>query len=44
MFGRKGYHGRAPREGMSFMFGDNGMLLALFPRAKDARQGGCGLV
>jgi len=29
-FGLKGYHGMEPREGMSFMSDDDGMLLALF--------------
>jgi len=29
-FGLRGYNGMEPREGMSFMSDDNGMLLALF--------------
>jgi lactoylglutathione lyase len=29
-FGLKGYHGTAPRESMSFLSDDHGMLLALF--------------
>ena len=33
-FGLCGYHGMEPREGMSFMSDDDGMLLALFRAAK----------
>ncbi len=33
-FGLRGYHGMEPREGMSFMSDDDGMLLALFRSAK----------
>jgi catechol 2,3-dioxygenase-like lactoylglutathione lyase family enzyme len=32
-FGLKGYNGMKPREGMSFMSDDSGMLLALFRAA-----------
>jgi catechol 2,3-dioxygenase-like lactoylglutathione lyase family enzyme len=33
-FGLKGYNGMEPREGMSFMSDENGLLLALFRSAK----------
>jgi lactoylglutathione lyase len=33
-FGLRGYHGMEPRQGMSFMSDDNGMLLALFRTRK----------
>ena len=33
-FGLKGYNGMEPREGMSFMSDDGGMLLALFRNEK----------
>ena len=33
-FGLKGYNGMEPREGISFMSDDSGMLLALFRSAK----------
>lgn len=33
-FGLRGYNGMEPREGMSFMHDDSGMLLALFRAAK----------
>jgi catechol 2,3-dioxygenase-like lactoylglutathione lyase family enzyme len=33
-FGLRGFNGMEPREGMSFMSDDNGMLLALFRAAK----------
>src|SRR6516164_7564351 len=35
-FGLKGYGGMEPRDGMSFMSDDDGMLLALFRAAKGA--------
>jgi lactoylglutathione lyase len=33
-FGLRGYNGMEPREGMSFLHDDNGMLLALFRASK----------
>lgn len=35
-FGLRGYEGMEPREAMSFMSDDGGMLLALFRGAKDS--------
>jgi len=35
-FGLKGYNGMEPREGMSFMSDDSGMLLALFRSSNSA--------
>ena len=35
-FGLRGFNGMEPREGMSFMSDDGGMLLALFRSAKGA--------
>lgn len=37
-FGLMGYNGMEPREGMSFMSDDSGMLLALFRAAKGKEE------